>query len=59
MTDVLGVLVITRNGGRFEFHQDPKTYEPGFSDSTPLGTVSMPPCLRSTDPHMFALTLIG
>lgn len=38
MTDVLGVLVITRNGGRYEFQQDPKTYAPGFSDSTPLGT---------------------
>ncbi|KAF8132042.1 histidine phosphatase superfamily [Boletus edulis] len=37
LTDVLGVLVIARNGGRYEFHQDPKTYEPAFVASTPLG----------------------
>lgn len=37
MTDVLGVLVIARNGGRYEYYQDPKTYEPAFTESTPLG----------------------
>lgn len=42
MTDVLGVLVIARNGGRYEYYQDPKTYEPAFTESTPLGAVSMP-----------------
>jgi hypothetical protein len=35
MTDVLGVLVIARNGGRYEYYQDPKTYEPTFTESTP------------------------
>ncbi|KAI6100614.1 histidine phosphatase superfamily [Pisolithus sp. B1] len=39
MTDVLGVLVIARNGDRDEFYQDPKTYEPQFTESTPLGAV--------------------
>lgn len=39
MTDVLGVLVIARNGDRDEFFQDPKTYEPHFTESTPLGAV--------------------
>ncbi|KAG6382080.1 hypothetical protein JVT61DRAFT_718 [Boletus reticuloceps] len=37
LTDVLGVLVIARNGGRYEFHQDSKNYEPAFVASTPLG----------------------
>ncbi|KIJ11886.1 hypothetical protein PAXINDRAFT_171517 [Paxillus involutus ATCC 200175] len=37
MTDVLGVLVIARNGDRSEFYQDPKTYEAAFTESTPLG----------------------
>jgi hypothetical protein len=57
MTDVLGVLVIARNGGRYEYYQDPKTYEPAFTESTPLGAVSIPPSIRSTGPHMFAPTL--
>lgn len=39
MTDVLGVLVLSRNGDRDGFHQDPKTYEPDFTESTPLGAV--------------------
>ncbi|KAH7883447.1 histidine phosphatase superfamily [Phlebopus sp. FC_14] len=37
MSDVLGVLVIARNGDREEFYQDPQTYEPAFTESTPLG----------------------
>lgn len=37
MSKVLGALVITRNGDREEFTQDPKTYEPGSTRSTPLG----------------------
>lgn len=48
MTDVLGTLVIARNGERMEFYQDPVTYEPAFTESTPLGAVSMIPCLFST-----------
>lgn len=37
MSKVLGVLVIARNGDREEFYQDPKTYEPSSTRSTPLG----------------------
>ncbi|KAG1739909.1 histidine phosphatase superfamily [Suillus paluster] len=37
MTDVLGVLVIARNGDRWEYHQDPKTYEGAYTESTALG----------------------
>ncbi|KAI6145364.1 histidine phosphatase superfamily [Pisolithus tinctorius] len=37
MSKVLGVLVIARNGDREEFFQDPKTYEPSPTRSTPLG----------------------
>lgn len=41
MSKVLGVFVIARNGDREEFPQDPKTYEPGRTRSTPLGAVSV------------------
>ncbi|KAJ7925640.1 phosphoglycerate mutase-like protein [Mycena leptocephala] len=37
MSTVLGAIVIARNGDRGMFHQDPKTYAPGLTDSTPLG----------------------
>lgn len=37
MTDVLGVLVIARNGDRSEYYQDPKTYESSYTESTALG----------------------
>ncbi|KAJ7354194.1 phosphoglycerate mutase-like protein [Mycena albidolilacea] len=37
MSSVLGVVVLARNGDRKAFHQDPKTYAPGHTDSTPLG----------------------
>ncbi|KAG0699474.1 histidine phosphatase superfamily [Suillus ampliporus] len=37
MTDVLGVLVIARNGDRTEYYQDPKTYEGSYTESTALG----------------------
>lgn len=40
MTDVLGVLVIARNGDRSEYYQDPKTYESSYTESTALGAVS-------------------
>ncbi|KAG2362447.1 histidine phosphatase superfamily [Suillus spraguei] len=39
MTDVLGVLVIARNGDRTEYYQDPLTYESSFTESTALGAV--------------------
>lgn len=59
MTDVLGVLIIARNGDRAEFYQDPKTYKPAFTASTPLGAVSMTPSLSSTDTHMLVPILAG
>ncbi|KAJ7215562.1 histidine phosphatase superfamily [Mycena pura] len=37
MSNVLGVIVIARNGDRNEFYQDPKTYAPSLTDSTALG----------------------
>ncbi|KAH7929552.1 phosphoglycerate mutase-like protein [Leucogyrophana mollusca] len=37
MTDVLGVVVIARNGDRTEYYQDPATYEPSYTETTPLG----------------------
>jgi hypothetical protein len=41
MSSVLGVVVLARNGDRKAFHQDPKTYAPGHTDSTPLGVVRL------------------
>ncbi|KAG1718017.1 histidine phosphatase superfamily [Suillus paluster] len=37
MPEVHGVLIIARNGDRTEFYQDPYTYEPSYTESTPLG----------------------
>ncbi|KAF7349840.1 hypothetical protein MVEN_01284500 [Mycena venus] len=37
MSSVLGVIVLARNGDRKAFYQDPKSYAPGRTDSTPLG----------------------
>ncbi|KAF7966828.1 hypothetical protein HWV62_36931 [Athelia sp. TMB] len=39
MSQVHGVIVIARNGDRSEFYQDPKTYAPEFTETTPLGEV--------------------
>ncbi|KAI0060566.1 phosphoglycerate mutase-like protein [Artomyces pyxidatus] len=36
---VRGVVVITRNGDRVDYYQDPKTYQSAQTDSTPLGEV--------------------
>ncbi|KAL4072101.1 histidine phosphatase superfamily [Scleroderma citrinum] len=36
---VLGVLILARNGDRTQFYQDPYSYEPKFTESTPLGAV--------------------
>lgn len=36
---VRGVVVITRNGDRYDYHQDPITYKSSHTDSTPLGEV--------------------
>jgi len=37
--NVRGVVVITRNGDRIEYIQDPMTYESSHTESTPLGDV--------------------
>ncbi|KIJ57751.1 hypothetical protein HYDPIDRAFT_120380, partial [Hydnomerulius pinastri MD-312] len=37
VSKVLGVLILARNGDRTEFLQDPYTYAPSFTESTPLG----------------------
>ncbi|KAG0696629.1 histidine phosphatase superfamily [Suillus ampliporus] len=39
MPDVHGVLIIARNGDRTEFNQNPYTYQPSYTESTPLGAV--------------------
>jgi lysosomal acid phosphatase len=36
---VRGVVVITRNGDRYDYYQDPVTYQSSHTDSTPLGEV--------------------
>jgi hypothetical protein len=36
---VRGVIVVTRNGDRYDYHQDPITYQSSHTDSTPLGEV--------------------
>ncbi|KAI0302307.1 phosphoglycerate mutase-like protein [Multifurca ochricompacta] len=36
---VRGVVVITRNGDRYDYYQDPSTYASSDTDSTPLGEV--------------------
>ncbi|KAJ6572429.1 histidine phosphatase superfamily [Mycena vulgaris] len=41
MSDVLGVIVIARNGDRREFYQDPKTYAPALTESTALGVTDL------------------
>lgn len=37
--EVHGVVVLARNGDRTECYQDPVTYKPGPTESTPLGVV--------------------
>ncbi|KAI9465215.1 phosphoglycerate mutase-like protein [Lactarius psammicola] len=36
---VRGVVVITRNGDRYDYYQDPVSYKSSHTDSTPLGEV--------------------
>ncbi|KAJ7150759.1 histidine phosphatase superfamily [Mycena filopes] len=51
MSNVLGVIVIARNGDRRAFSQDPKTYAPSQTDSTALGVLSQ------TDLHLLGTQL--
>jgi len=37
MTEVLGVIVLARNGDRTAYYQDPKTYEASYTETTALG----------------------
>jgi hypothetical protein len=41
MTQVLGVIVLARNGDRLEYYQDPTNYETSFTETTALGEVSL------------------
>ena len=47
LSKVLGVIVIARNGDRYSYYQDPKTYAGSNTETTALGVVSIPPCLSS------------
>ncbi|KAJ7311770.1 histidine phosphatase superfamily [Mycena albidolilacea] len=40
-SSVIGAIIIARNGDRTVFHQDPQTYEPSATESTPLGVVKV------------------
>ncbi|TRM57102.1 histidine phosphatase superfamily [Schizophyllum amplum] len=42
MSQVLGVIVIARNGDRTNLYQDPKTYAPSIVETTALGEVPAP-----------------
>ena len=48
-SNVHGVVVLTRNGDRFSYSQDPYTYDPSWTEATPLGEVS--PLPLSPPPH--------
>ena len=45
LSKVLGVIVIARNGDRYNYYQDPKTYAGSNTETTALGVVSIPPYL--------------
>jgi len=46
LSKVLGVIVIARNGDRYNYYQDPKTYAASNTETTALGVV----CLLSSMP---------
>jgi hypothetical protein len=39
--NVRGVIILARNGDREAFYQDPSSYKPQHTDTTPLGAVSL------------------
>jgi hypothetical protein len=41
LSKVLGVIVIARNGDRYNYYQDPKTYAASNTETTALGVVSV------------------
>jgi hypothetical protein len=40
--DVLGVVVLVRNGDRIEYYQDPENYSGAYTQTTALGEVIHP-----------------
>lgn len=45
LSKVLGVIVIARNGDRYNYYQDPKTYAASNTETTALGVVRIvSPC---------------
>ncbi len=40
LSKVLGVIVIARNGDRYNYYQDPYTYAASNTETTALGVVS-------------------
>jgi lysosomal acid phosphatase len=41
VSKVLGVIVIARNGDRYNYYQDPKTYAASNTETTALGVVRL------------------
>lgn len=41
MTEVKGVVIVARNGDRFDMYQDPKDYSSALAQTTALGEVSL------------------
>ncbi|KAJ7022776.1 histidine phosphatase superfamily [Mycena alexandri] len=41
MSDILGAIIIARNGDRLTYYQDPVTYAPSLTDSTALGVTDL------------------
>lgn len=48
LSKVLGVIIIARNGDRYNYYQDPYTYAGSNTETTALGEVSC--CLAHIDP---------
>jgi hypothetical protein len=60
-SEILGVVVLARNGDREEFYQDPKTYAGLETQTTPLGEVrhttflpSLSPSVRRPNQNLFS-----
>jgi lysosomal acid phosphatase len=45
LSKVLGVIVIARNGDRYNYYQDPNTYAASNTETTALGVVCRSLCL--------------
>jgi len=51
LSKVIGVIIIARNGDRFSYYQDPKTYAGSSTETTALGEVSSLPTPHTDTPH--------